>query len=145
MAVLFDTNILLRLIQPHHPHSQIAARALRIFRTKNLPLHITQQNIVEFWAVTTRPILANGLGLTVEQAIAEVTVMKKLFQLLPELPLQSAWEQLVADYHITGKNAHDARLVAAMTVHRIDTLLTFNVQDFSRYKGIAVVDPASTG
>lgn len=140
MAVLLDTNILLRLIQPRHPHSQIAARALRKLRGYNLPLHITQQNIVEFWAVTTRPVLANGLGLTVDQVIAEGDAMKKLFQLLPELPLQIVWEKLVADHRVTGKNAHDARLVAAMTVHRIDSLLTFNVQDFSRYNEIRVLD-----
>jgi predicted nucleic acid-binding protein len=44
-------------------------------------------------------------------------------------------------HQITGKNAHDARIVAAMSVHGIDRLLTFNKPDFQRYHGIRVVSP----
>jgi len=42
---------------------------------------------------------------------------------------------------VTGKRAHDARLVAAMLRHRISQLLTINATDFTRYTGIAVVEP----
>lgn len=140
MAVLLDTNILLRLAQPHHPHASVAARALRTLRASDETLHITQQNIVEFWAVVTRPIAVNGLGFSTEQANGEVDALKRLFVLLPEIPLQEAWERLVADYRVSGKNAHDARLVAAMVVHRIESILTFNVPDFMRYGEIRVLD-----
>lgn len=40
-----------------------------------------------------------------------------------------------------GVQAHDARLVAAMVVHRIDQLLTFNIEDFTRYKEIQPLLP----
>jgi predicted nucleic acid-binding protein len=103
MAVLLDTNILLRLAQPHHPNAPVAARALRALRAGNEALHIAQQNIVEFWAVTTRPIAANGLGYTTAQAAAEVSALKRLFALLPELPLQEEWERLVTHYRVSGK------------------------------------------
>jgi hypothetical protein len=43
---------------------------------------------------------------------------------------------------VVGKNGHDARLVAAMMVHGLTHLLTFNVQDFRRYPGITAVTPA---
>jgi len=140
MAVLLDTNILLRLAQPHHPHAPIVSRALRTLRASNETLHIVQQNIVEFWAVTTRPTTANGLGLTTEQAAAEVGALKRLFVLLPELPLHDAWERLVVDYRVSGKNAHDARLVAAMVVHGIESILTLNAPDFLRFGEIRVLD-----
>ena len=42
---------------------------------------------------------------------------------------------------VSGKKTHDARLVAAMTVHRIDHILTFNTDDFARYTGIQVLHP----
>jgi hypothetical protein len=42
---------------------------------------------------------------------------------------------------ISGKNAHDARLVAAMIVHGVSSILTFNAKDFTRYAEIVVVDP----
>jgi predicted nucleic acid-binding protein len=51
------------------------------------------------------------------------------------------WERLVKVHRVSGKNTHDARLVAVMKVHGIASILTFNVQDFTRYEGIAVVNP----
>jgi predicted nucleic acid-binding protein len=143
MPVLVDTNILIRLAQPHHPSAPAAARALRALRTANESLHITQQNLVEFWAVTTRPVTANGLGYTTEQAATEVGTLKRLFDLLPELPLHDEWERLVTHYSVSGKNVHDARLVAAMLVHGVGSVLTFNAQDFARYMEIRVLDAAT--
>ncbi len=140
MAVLLDTNILLRLAQPHHSSAPLAAQALRSLRARNEVLHITQQNLVEFWAVVTRPISANGLGLSTEKAVEEMNALQRLFTLLPELPLQDAWTRLVIDHRVSGKNAHDARLVAAMIVHGIESLLTPNTQDFLRYREIRVLD-----
>jgi len=84
-------------------------------------------------------------GLRPEEATAEIDVLKRLFVLLPEVPLQNAWEQLVIDYRVSGKSAHDAHLVAAMIVHQIDTILTFNVQDFARYGKIRVLDATKVG
>jgi predicted nucleic acid-binding protein len=140
MPVLLDTNVLLRLTQPHHPNAPAAARALRALRARSETLCVAPQNIVEFWAVITRPIDTNGLGLSIEQAAEEVSGLKRLFVLLPELPLHDTWEHLVSDYRVSGKNAHDARLVAAMMVHGIENILTFNVEDFLRYKRIRVLD-----
>lgn len=114
MAVLVDTNVLLRLLQPHHPHASIAQAALDVLRGRSEPLTITFQNLVEFWAVITRPLADNGLGFTIEQAVAEADALKRFFVLLPELPLQHEWERLVATYRVSGKNTHDARLAAAM-------------------------------
>jgi predicted nucleic acid-binding protein len=141
MAVLLDTNILVRLMNPLAAQAVMAERALNTLRAGDEELQITAQNLVEFWAVATRPVAENGLGLPVEQAIKEVTALKALFVLLPELPLQGEWERLVTQYSVSGKGCHDARLVAAMMVHGTDTILTFNVQDFSRYDGITVLDP----
>ena len=44
-------------------------------------------------------------------------------------------------HQVSGKKAHDARLVASMKVHGIVTILTFNVEDFARYHGILVLHP----
>jgi len=114
MAVLLDTNILLRLAQPHHPQGPLAATAVRSLRARGESLQITQQNLVEFWVVTTRPASANGLGFTVDQAAAEISSVRKLFALQSEVSLHDIWEGLVINYRISGKNAHDARLVAAI-------------------------------
>lgn len=52
------------------------------------------------------------------------------------------WRRLVVTHAVSGKKAHDARLVAAMTVNGITHILTFNVDDFTRYAGINVLHPA---
>jgi hypothetical protein len=68
--------------------------------------------------------------------------LKQLFTLLPDTAtLFPEWERLVTQYQVVGKNAHDARLVAAMNVHGINRLLTFNAQDFQRYQGITILSP----
>jgi hypothetical protein len=43
---------------------------------------------------------------------------------------------------VIGSQVYDARLVAAMTVHGVGRILTFNVADFSRYP-IEILDPAA--
>ena len=53
------------------------------------------------------------------------------------------WERLVLQYRVSGKQAHDARLVAAMNVHNLTQLLTFNTSDFKRFTGITAVNPES--
>jgi predicted nucleic acid-binding protein len=144
MAILIDTNILLRSLQPHHPHCALVERAVRTLRVRNETLNVTAQNLIEFWAVATRPTIANGLGMTVEMASRELTVLKRLFSLLPETPsIFGEWERLVRTHRVFGKDAHDARIVAAMNVHGVTTILTFNLQDFARYKHISAVHPES--
>jgi predicted nucleic acid-binding protein len=100
VAVLTDTNILLRLLQPHHPHCQIAERALDILRARNEVLNVTSQNVVEFWAASTRPFGENGLGLTIEQASKELDQVKRFWALLPEVSLLEEWERLVKSHRI---------------------------------------------
>ena len=50
-----------------------------------------------------------------------------------------AWEKLVLSNKVLGKTAYDARLVAAMQVHNISRILTFDADDFKRYAGIQVL------
>ena len=40
-------------------------------------------------------------------------------------------------------NAHGGRLVAAMRLHGVSHLITFNVRDFRRYDGLTLIDPAA--
>ena len=42
---------------------------------------------------------------------------------------------------ISGVKIHDARLVAAMNVHGVKHIVTFDVEDFKRYPGIQVFHP----
>ena len=75
-------------------------------------------------------------------AEGEIARLKQLFALLEDTPaIFPAWERLVVQYQVRGKNAHNARLVAAMETHNIQRFLSFNGHDFRRYPGIVVLSP----
>ena len=50
--------------------------------------------------------------------------------------------ELVIQHQVSGELAHDARLVAAMQVHGLTAILTFDKSGFSRYPGIELLDPS---
>jgi predicted nucleic acid-binding protein len=80
--------------------------------------------------------------MTPSEVAAELAGLSMFF-LLPETPaIYSVWEALVIQHKVSGKPAHDARLVAAMQVHGLTAILTFDKSRFSRYPSIQVVHPA---
>jgi predicted nucleic acid-binding protein len=144
MNVLLDTNILARMAQPGTAACQVAEDAVNALSRRGDNLFLIPQVLYELWVVVTRPLAANGLGFTPAQAAAELTRVLTLFPLLPDAAgIFPQWRQLVLAHQVTGKNAHDARLVAAMNVHGVTHLLTFNTADFVRYQGITALDPAA--
>jgi hypothetical protein len=119
-----------------------ATHALAVLPANGNELVIVAQNLIEFWAVATRPIVNNGLGITTSDAANELTKLKLLFTVLPETgDILPHWEQLVIKYDVIGKQSHDARLVAAMTVHNATHLLTFNGAHFKRFTEIVTINP----
>lgn len=145
MSVLLDTNILTALHQQHHPRHGLASAAVSELKNRNQQLCIAPQNVYEFWSVATRPIGAsNGLGLTTQEASLGVARICSLFTLLPENhAIYHQWLQLVTAHDVKGKTSHDARLVAAMQVHGIARILTFNDADFARFSAISALHPSA--
>ena len=142
MSYLVDTNILLRSVQPSHPMHADAAGAVGKLSAQGEQLLIVPQNLIEFWAVATRPTESNGLGLSVDGAARELVRLKSLFPLLHDTAaIFPEWEGLVSRHQVKGKEAHDARIVAAMLTHKVTHLLTFNTDDFKRYSQITAVNP----
>lgn len=89
----------------------------------------------------TRPLSANGLGLSPSQAHVEVQRALSFFKLLPDpSDLFPTWLDLVTIHQVSGKPSHDARLAAAVKVHQLDALLTLNAGDFKRF-GLNVLTP----
>lgn len=143
MNYLIDTNLLTRLVEPNHAMHREALDAVTLLVGRAHNLHVVAQNLYEFWVVATRPANVNGLGKTAAEALADLVYFEGLFHWLDEtVPIYSVWKDLVTSTPILGKNGHDARLVAAMTVHGLTHLLTFNTQDFRQYPAITAVAPA---
>ena len=144
MTFLLDSNLLLRSADPPHPQHGAARMAIRTLAARRHELVVVTQCENEFWAVATRSVANNGLGMTTAQADAELTAIESQFRLLPDHPaVHPQWRQLVVTHGVSGKPTHDARLVAAMFVYRIDALLTFNDTHFRRFQpAIQVFTPA---
>ncbi len=141
--MLIDSNVIIRTLQPRSPQLAQARDALRILRDRDEPLALAEQNLVEIWTVATRPQSQNGLGYSIEQAAAELTRLKAFFIILSASEkIYPFWESLVIQFRVAGKQAHDARLVAAMKVHGLRSILTFDTSDFKRFPGIEVIHPA---
>lgn len=143
MDVLIDTNILVRGIHRNSTKHREAVRALGILRSRADRICVVPQNIYEFWSVATRPVDANGLGLSPSQAARVTARIEELCTVLRDPPeLYDEWRRLIVDHGVSGKKSHDARLVAAMKVHGITQIVTFNTDDFARHSGIDVIHPA---
>lgn len=146
MLYLVDTNVLLRFADRAHPLHPTIRAAVRKLRTDGHSLRATPQNCVEFWNVATRPIERNGFGLTPATADQLLRLVERLFPPLPDsATVYTEWRRLVVSFGVSGIQVHDARIVAAMIVHDVTHILTFNTTDFVRYgtRGIVAVDPTT--
>ena len=144
MRILFDTNILLRTAQPTHPQHHEVLDATHELIQRGYESCIVPQCQYEFWVVATRPQNQNGLEFTAVQTEAELARLRASLVFLNDPPdLFAEWKQLVTSLAVMGKNAHDARFAAAMMLHGIHHLLTYNVRDFQRYPGIVPLSPSS--
>lgn len=142
MKYLVDTNVLLRSIEPTHPMNAIAVESVRFLLGQAEQLCVVPQNLIEFWAVATRPASANGLNFTLAAASAQLAELQTIFTLVPDTSaIFTEWEQLIVKYQVLGKQAHDTRLVAAMLVHQITHLLTFNTDNFQRFSEVTAINP----
>jgi predicted nucleic acid-binding protein len=143
VSFLLDSNILLRLVEPAHPMHTAALDACTALLGAGEAVHVIPQNISEFWNVCTRPVAQNGLGFSSEQTNMEVSRLESLFELLLDQPgLYREWRRLVVQHAVKGVKVHDARIVAAMNIHGISHLVTFDEDDFRRYQDITVMTPA---
>lgn len=144
MDCLTDTNIILRLAEPSHPMHAESLRAVKKLFSAGHNLCLIPQNLIEFWNVATRPANKNGLGWTISQTDSEVADLESIFTILPDSQtIYDEWRHLVVKHSVLGKQVHDTRLVAAMTVHKISHLLTFNIDDFKRFSTIVIVEPTT--
>lgn len=94
MRYVADTNILLRTAEPSHPmHPETVAATRRLLQSGD-QLCVFPQNLIEFWALATRPASVNSLGMTTAEAEAELARIKNLFRLLPDTPeIYFVWER----------------------------------------------------
>jgi hypothetical protein len=69
----------------------------------------------------SRPLDRNGFGLTVADAEREVRAIETGMIFLPDSDaVYREWRRIVVQHSVLGVQVHDARLAAAMYVHRVN-------------------------
>jgi predicted nucleic acid-binding protein len=146
--ILLDTNVLGRMTDSTDPQCATSRGAIRKLAAAGQQLIMVPQIMYEFWAVATRsrgrpPAGENGLGMTCNRANQWVQFFRRRYTLLVDpAGLVDAWLALVRALNIQSSRSHDARLVAAMQMHGIPDVLTFNAADFKGLP-VTVIDPAT--
>ena len=141
-SCLVDTNILLRATRRSDPQHPSVVAALAKLAGQNTVLYYTHQNIAELWNAMTRPIIRNGFGLNPSEADQAVRAIEAGMVLLPDNQhVYREWRRIAVQYGISGVQVYDARLAAIMYVHQVEHVLTFNVSDFARFRGLTVLHP----
>lgn len=130
------------MVNPLDPQHQSAQTAYESLILRSIEVVLLPQVAYEFWVVATRPAAQNGLGYLPGGALATLNNWRQTLSFIDDdSGLCTIWLDLVDRYSVSGKPAHDARLVAAMIKHGIDRLLTFNDADFKRYSEITAESP----
>jgi predicted nucleic acid-binding protein len=140
--ILSDTNIWLRVADPGAVQHDAAVQAVARLLVEGHEVCICAQNLIEFWAVATRPVLANGLGWTPLETASEMEGLESRFTFLPDTPeIFQFWKTLVQSFAVQGKRTHDARLAAVYLAHKAEALLTLNLKDFQIFPALHLLDP----
>ncbi len=136
--VVVDTDVLLAATD----RSRVAHLAATEFLNDDeRRLAMTPQIVREYLAVATRPVDVNGFGLSAEDAVANVQQFLDDMQLLSEdAGTVRRLLELVADDSATGKQIHDANVVAVALAHHADALVKDNKRHFSRFADLITIE-----
>lgn len=89
------------------------------------------------------PLDRNGLGLSIEETDERAAPVEAQMTFAADSEaIHRAWRSIVLEHRVSGAKVHDARLVAAMRVHKVRNPLSLNPQDFRRYRDIKTFSPA---
>jgi predicted nucleic acid-binding protein len=138
--LFLDTNILLAATDASRDNHELAFELLDAAGGRGPRCAVSGQVIREYLAVATRPVSANGLGMKIGDALANVAQIATRIEFCEETPAVSSLLQHLAQAHqVAGKSLHDANIVATMAVHHIECLVTENPDDFEAYEGISLL------
>jgi predicted nucleic acid-binding protein len=138
--LFLDTNVLVAATDESRPFHAVARKLIAHGRSVGLHGATSGQVIREYLVVATRPLSANGLGLSPADALGNVEKMTRHLQFCEESESVSLrLRRLAGAGQISGKAIHDANIVATLMEQGIDLLATENPEDFSGYPEIGMV------
>ncbi len=141
-----DTNVLVAATDEARVECGQARSVLNQWSARGTALYVSGQILREYLVVATRPVEHNGLGLSRHNALRNALAFRERTRLLEETTkVVDRLCSLLQQVECTGKQIHDAQVVATMLAYGIRALVTTNVGDFKRFSDrIAIVDLRTT-
>jgi toxin-antitoxin system PIN domain toxin len=141
-VIAVDTNILVYAHREDSPWHSRAEASVRGLAEGAESWAIAWSCIHEFLAIVTHPSIYKP-PTPLEKALEQVEAWLKSpsLQVIGEAP--DHWAELsflLRDSHVVGPKVHDARVAAIIKGHGIVEIWSVD-RDFSRFKGIRVVNP----
>jgi predicted nucleic acid-binding protein len=140
-SIFVDTNILVYADLTSSPYHALARQRLTAAHAGGAQLWISRQVVREYLVVITR---GQTFATPVPPADAAASVAKILGQLHVADESGDVTDrllELLRQFGVSGKQIHDANIVATMLAHGVRHLLTHNTADFARYHGLIDVLP----
>jgi predicted nucleic acid-binding protein len=133
--IFIDTNILIYATNALSPWQGTAIRILEKAKTRNVELIVSHQVLREYLASATRISLTAG-DILLSEILENIKTFQTNFTLVAENSrVLAQLVELIKEVPIAGKQVHDANIVATMLVYGINSLLTYNMDDFKRFSG----------
>jgi predicted nucleic acid-binding protein len=131
---MLDTNILLTATDEDRTGHDQVLDVINGWPAQGTTLYTSGQIIREYLGVATCPATHNGLGLTVSDALDNARAFRSRMLFLGEdAKVANRLAELLEETKSSGKQVHDANVVATMLVHGVDTVVTLNTGDFARF------------
>jgi predicted nucleic acid-binding protein len=139
--LFLDTNVLVYATVPAAPLHTPAAAVLATAQAAGGELWISRQILREYLAVLSRPQTFTP-PIAAHQLVNEVQAFQALFLIADETAVVTAnLLNLISTVPVSGKQVHDANVVATMQAYGIQRLLTHNTGDFARFGSLITVLP----
>ncbi len=139
--IFIDTNILVYANILAYPLHSIAAERIQSLLDAEVELWLSRQVLREFIAAVTRP-QTYGNPQPIGVVVTRVQTFQAQFRVAEDNPqVTTQLLNLLQQFPTTGRQVHDANIVATMLTAGIDRLLTHNVKDFDRFSDLITVIP----
>jgi predicted nucleic acid-binding protein len=143
-ADFVDTNILVYANLAASPLHVLATERLSALDGQTTELWVSRQIMREYLAAMTRPDVVTAT-IPIASLTSDVRYFATRFLVAEEEPAVTEWLlRLVERVPVTGRQIHDANIVATMQAWGIRRLLTHNAADLARFAQFVDVLPRVT-
>jgi predicted nucleic acid-binding protein len=138
-ALFVDTNVLVYPNVIETPFHEQALATINAAYQANRTIWISRQVIREYLVTMTRPQAFENLPKTT--VLEQIEQFTTRFDVADDIPVVTGkLLDLLANYRLSGKQVHDANIVASMQAYGIPALLTHNTKDFERFADVIRIE-----